>query len=136
MSAAPMPVSATSSAQKRPLLFFFFNQKTAYEISTRDWSSDVCSSDLADHAVPADHFEARQRFRHRRDIGNRREPLRRGDRDRSQLASSHLRLRTLQAGEGELIAAADEIDERRPAALVGDVLRLHAGHLLVELARE
>src|ERR1044071_7921469 len=30
------------------LFFFFFKQKTAYEISTRDWSSDVCSSDLND----------------------------------------------------------------------------------------
>ena len=29
------------------LLFFFFKQKTAYEIGTGDWSSDVCSSDLA-----------------------------------------------------------------------------------------
>src|SRR5216110_3131364 len=28
------------------LFFFFFKQKTAYEISSRDWSSDVCSSDL------------------------------------------------------------------------------------------
>ena len=28
------------------LLFFFFKQKTAYEIVSRDWSSDVCSSDL------------------------------------------------------------------------------------------
>ena len=28
-------------------LFFFFKQKTAYEIGTGDWSSDVCSSDLA-----------------------------------------------------------------------------------------
>ena len=27
--------------------FFFFKQKTAYEIGTGDWSSDVCSSDLA-----------------------------------------------------------------------------------------
>src|ERR1044071_8121590 len=28
----------------------FFKQKTAYETSTRDWSSDVCSSDLSgDH---------------------------------------------------------------------------------------
>src|SRR6186997_1545815 len=27
--------------------FFFFKQKTAYEITTGDWSSDVCSSDLA-----------------------------------------------------------------------------------------
>src|SRR6056300_913689 len=26
---------------------FFFKQKTAYEISECDWSSDVCSSDLA-----------------------------------------------------------------------------------------
>ena len=26
--------------------FFFFKQKTAYEILTCDWSSDVCSSDL------------------------------------------------------------------------------------------
>src|ERR1043165_3200981 len=28
------------------VLFFFFKQKTAYEIRPRDWSSDVCSSDL------------------------------------------------------------------------------------------
>ena len=27
-------------------MFFFFKQKTAYEIVSRDWSSDVCSSDL------------------------------------------------------------------------------------------
>src|SRR3546814_724593 len=27
--------------------FFFFNQKTAYEMRISDWSSDVCSSDLA-----------------------------------------------------------------------------------------
>src|SRR3546814_6234155 len=29
------------------LVFFFFKQKTAYEIRISDWSSDVCSSDLA-----------------------------------------------------------------------------------------
>src|SRR5213075_3280317 len=28
------------------IFFFFFKQKTAYEITRRDWSSDVCSSDL------------------------------------------------------------------------------------------
>src|SRR3546814_8026715 len=27
-------------------LFFFFKQKTAYEMRISDWSSDVCSSDL------------------------------------------------------------------------------------------
>src|SRR3546814_5338358 len=28
------------------LIFFFFKQKTAYELRISDWSSDVCSSDL------------------------------------------------------------------------------------------
>src|SRR3546814_3711223 len=28
------------------LSFFFFKQKTAYELRISDWSSDVCSSDL------------------------------------------------------------------------------------------
>src|SRR3546814_9542729 len=28
------------------LVFFFFKQKTAYELRISDWSSDVCSSDL------------------------------------------------------------------------------------------
>src|SRR3546814_3993409 len=30
------------------VLMFFFKQKTAYEMRISDWSSDVCSSDLAD----------------------------------------------------------------------------------------
>src|SRR3546814_10556404 len=30
---------------------FFFKQKTAYEMRISDWSSDVCSSDLADIGV-------------------------------------------------------------------------------------
>src|SRR3546814_8895605 len=29
--------------------FFFFKQKTAYEMRISDWSSDVCSSDLPVH---------------------------------------------------------------------------------------
>src|SRR3546814_6372571 len=28
------------------IVFFFFKQKTAYEMRISDWSSDVCSSDL------------------------------------------------------------------------------------------
>src|SRR3546814_2725901 len=31
--------------------FFFFKQKTAYEMRISDWSSDVCSSDLRDGAA-------------------------------------------------------------------------------------
>src|SRR3546814_4171308 len=30
------------------IMFFFFKQKTAYEMRISDWSSDVCSSDLED----------------------------------------------------------------------------------------
>src|SRR3546814_2817002 len=32
--------------------FFFFKQKTAYEMRISDWSSDVCSSDLVAHRRP------------------------------------------------------------------------------------
>src|SRR3546814_9149967 len=39
------------------VIFFFFKQKTAYEMHISDWSSDVCSSDLTqvvatDGAIP------------------------------------------------------------------------------------
>src|SRR3546814_18185433 len=33
-------------------MFFFFKQKTAYEMRISDWSSDVCSSDLALACLP------------------------------------------------------------------------------------
>src|SRR3546814_1763971 len=35
------------------LFFFFFKQKTAYEMRISDWSSDVCSSDLGVQPPPA-----------------------------------------------------------------------------------
>src|SRR3546814_4921853 len=56
------------------MLFFFFKQKTAYEMRISDWSSDVCSSDLVlgagnlplhehytDTAAAADQQQDRQR---------------------------------------------------------------------------
>src|SRR3546814_9299675 len=33
------------------VVFFFFKQKTAYEMRISDWSSDVCSSDLVARAL-------------------------------------------------------------------------------------
>src|SRR3546814_6389111 len=33
------------------MIFFFFKQKTAYEMRISDWSSDVCSSDLTDYVT-------------------------------------------------------------------------------------
>src|SRR3546814_5518266 len=38
------------------LSFFFFKQKTAYEMRISDWSSDVCSSDLPDLAFDGPAF--------------------------------------------------------------------------------
>src|SRR3546814_7977222 len=32
-------------------IFFFFKQKTAYEMRISDWSSDVCSSDLSSSSM-------------------------------------------------------------------------------------
>ena len=38
---------------------FFFKQKTAYEIGTGDWSSDVCSSDLGPAATRNGQYKKR-----------------------------------------------------------------------------
>src|SRR3546814_2757107 len=37
------------------VFFFFFKQKTAYEMRISDWSSDVCSSDLIFDGVRVPH---------------------------------------------------------------------------------
>src|SRR3546814_1119729 len=71
-------------------VFFFFKQKTAYEMRISDWSSDVCSSDLvvdgrivdrdhifdaaveiARHPVGAADIELRAAVRQRRAVGER-----------------------------------------------------------------
>src|SRR3546814_20193 len=39
------------------MLFFFFKQKTAYEMRISDWSSDVCSSDLLHDIADLDVLE-------------------------------------------------------------------------------
>src|SRR3546814_4695432 len=55
--------------------FFFFKQKTAYEVRISDWSSDVCSSDLRGGGAGPRGAEAaqarRERGRHRPEPGQR-----------------------------------------------------------------
>ena len=41
----------TMHNKKSNVLLIFFKQKTAYEMCGRDWSSDVCSSDLLDFGI-------------------------------------------------------------------------------------
>src|SRR3546814_4199069 len=79
--------------------FFFFKQKTAYEMRISDWSSDVCSSDLENRdQLPArdpigpeaarlqrDQPEAGERDQvDREDIDLNMRPLRRRRDDRSE----------------------------------------------------
>src|SRR3546814_2842949 len=67
--------------------FFFFKQKTAYEMRISDWSSDVCSSDLAGHELQH-HEPGRHRDLDRRDgrCGDR------DDRKRAQARSEERRV--------------------------------------------
>src|SRR3546814_19429896 len=41
------------------VLFFFFKQKTSYDMRISDWSSDVCSSDLTESSTPVASRSAR-----------------------------------------------------------------------------
>src|SRR3546814_16340704 len=67
------------------LYFFFFKQKTAYEMRISDWSSDVCSSDLrARRWRGHPPFQAARRpGRCWRDHRHRAEPRCRADRGRT-----------------------------------------------------
>src|SRR3546814_5689711 len=49
-------------------MFFFFKQKTAYDMRISDWSSDVCSSDLHEQQAVAFHCRARRAEIERHDL--------------------------------------------------------------------
>src|SRR3546814_8753489 len=59
------------------VLFFFFKQKTAYEMRISDWSSDVCSSDLdrGEHRVGQQHLVAHPRGGRAVEVAVRRDPV-------------------------------------------------------------
>src|SRR3546814_6526284 len=75
-------VGVTSCLRLCSCFFFFFKQKTAYEMRISDWSSDVCSSDLGREAAHGrlgrSPFDAVPRGAHEalpRDAGGRRRAL-------------------------------------------------------------
>src|SRR3546814_12471480 len=49
--------------------FFFFKQKTAYEMRISDWSSDVCSSDLRTDLPASAGLQPVDHRLHRLDVG-------------------------------------------------------------------
>ena len=81
------------------MFFFFFKQKTAYEIVSRDWSSDVCSSDLGPDFVAdgQQHLLRRQLPHHLADIDVW---LQRHHRHHLHRHLSNIRFRCLGFGSG------------------------------------
>src|SRR3546814_11746046 len=61
-------------------IFFFFKQKTAYEMRISDWSSDVCSSDLIVRKIGSEKQDSVGDVERLADpaIGNQLEQLRHG----------------------------------------------------------
>src|SRR3546814_223127 len=94
------------------VVFFFFKQMTAYDRRISDWSSDVCSSDLAGGDRDPLLLGAR-RLRHpRAPAGHRARPLRRGFRRHHQPAPGRC-LRPAAAPARRLLPGAAPL---RPAA--------------------
>src|SRR3546814_7272595 len=83
--------------------FFFFKQKTAYEMRISDWSSDVCSSDLFVEQADEDADDDREIEDRDCDAG-----------DDPELFADHgedivgVRLRQLELGESGARAGADQ----------------------------
>src|SRR3546814_20204261 len=93
------------------LFFFFFKQKTAYEMRISDWSSDVCSSDLS--PWPADQGEAeREQRAGRRAV-------------RQQLEQRIDRHRQMQAGQAPQEAAEGRQDQRVARHAAADLAEDH-----------
>src|SRR5213596_4169037 len=94
------------------VFFFFFKQKTAYEIRPCDWSSDVCSSDLGgayaqrqrerQETIRHDQLQFRFKSRDRRGRRRRRSEERRVGKEcpvlcRSRWAPDHSQKKTASA---------------------------------------
>src|SRR3546814_9240339 len=101
-------VSHTSS------YFFFFKQKTAYEMRISDWSSDVCSSDLQRLGIVEQHFrrnpaEAQESAFHPREPVRLALPKRRADMQpprvtqrRHEQVHPHSRIRDPHPGDAKV----------------------------------
>src|SRR3546814_18000734 len=89
------------------VFFFFFKQKTAYEMRISDWSSDVCSSDLSDGQSDS----AGERCRKPRPGGR------------------HCRSRPKRRDESEArcVGGPGNANRQRPTAVVGQARRAQAG---------
>src|SRR3546814_6300169 len=88
------------------LFFFFFKQKTAYEMRISDWSSDVCSSDLG--AVGGGALDA---VRERAGSTSRPEAVVGGE-PRAEPRQGAVGGAVARAGRCRLVAEADHLDRK------------------------
>src|SRR3546814_6902858 len=104
------------------MFFFFFKQKTAYEMRISDWSSDVCSSDLMRQWLGDGQRARTDHHRHRQSIGDA-GPQRSGaphaDRQRGEAQHRH---RHHQPGD-------DPVGQPRARALAGARSEEHTSEL-------
>src|SRR3546814_12992759 len=113
------------------VFFFFFKQKTAYEMRISDWSSDVCSSDLfgelgeIDAAGEADGFSGQAL--HLPAAGRGGEPRLHADRGRGRAREEDRR--GLRGGRGGRLRLdpTRRLLHRLPDRLQGDAYARHDG---------
>src|SRR3546814_5939450 len=116
--------------------FFFFKQKTAYEMRISDWSSDVCSSDLrqiaVEHRLADRGAEAAARYQsddravvqdglaaeHRHGLLHR---------EGAEPAARSLRLLLFPRGAADEVALGLQVHSKPEAGLVGRVVLRHVG---------
>src|SRR3546814_9849114 len=107
-------------------VFFFFKQKTAYEMRISDWSSDVCSSDLRDEVGGRALFEreAEPGMAQHRELHGEADPVRvatpRGD-QREVACGQHIVPREILSGRGHA--------EQRPPFGVGQEVASRHGEI-------
>src|SRR3546814_17726171 len=100
----------------RCLCFFFFKQKTAYEMRISDWSSDVCSSDLElGFLRPLREQDSELLRRIVPSIGSAIEAARYRQRLQKVLAETQQLNEELQVQQEELRAANEELEEQSNA---------------------
>src|SRR3546814_1390876 len=117
------------------MLFFFFKQKTAYEMRISDWSSDVCSSDLEGGLVLDARREARREQHPRRvEVGQHREHVleltQRHALQPEALGHQRAQQRLVRVGLDREIAAVDRLDvEQRARAFAQRQIGRHTSEL-------
>src|SRR3546814_2077106 len=115
--------------------FFFSKQKTAYELRISDWSSDVCSSDLAWHFLPGTLAGARSAPRPLRLVLVAQRPVE-GGREPRRLASRDVERRLHPAAEPpphDVLPGGDRLQAAMAAQMVEPALAdRHMADLVVE----